>query len=289
MKKEITIGLLFPGDMGIAIAEVLLSKNFRVVTAGEGRSGKTMANIQNSAVEDLFSLKEVVLHSDIILSVNSPNKSVEIAEEVCRYIAKSKNKPVFADLNSNTPESALILDGLFSSNNIIFINGAVLGSSKDMKKDAVIILSGENRKILTDLFDGIFNTKDAGCKIESASAYKLLFSLVNKGINAVFFEAMAGAAHYGIIDELNSSLQLYLPGTYQDLVKTTPTYAHHIDRRKHEMQGLSAMQKTEDLPNYISSAAAKIFETVSKSGIFQGTEPSDVAETFRLFKHFKTD
>ncbi len=79
MKKEITVGLLFPGDMVVAIAEVLLNKNFRVVTASEGRSEKTLSNIQKTAIEDFFSLERVVSESDIILSVKSPNKSVEIA------------------------------------------------------------------------------------------------------------------------------------------------------------------------------------------------------------------
>ncbi len=180
----------------------------------------------------------------------------------------------------------MAIDQLFSSDNIIFINGAVLGSSRGIENDAVIILSGQYRKIVIELLEESFNIKDAGEKTESASAYKLLFSLVHKGINTVFFEAMAGAARYGIIDELNNSLKLYLPGTYQDLIKTTPTYIDHISRRMHEMEGLAETQQNEGLPNNIT-AAAKTFEMVKSNEIFKGPEPSNVLETFQLFKNFK--
>lgn len=288
MKEKMTIGLLFPGDMGLAIAEVLLKNNFRVITTSKGRSQKTIDNIKNTDIEDLTSLQQVVDESDVILSINSPNKSVEIAEKINNCISNSFKNKIFIDLNSNTPESVTKIDQIFSLNNTTFINGAVLGASKDMDKDSVIVLSGKSRKQIIDLFEGIFKTKDAGENIESASAYKLLFSLVNKGINAVFFEVMAAASRYGIVDELNTSLQIYLPGTFEDLKKTTPTYIDNIERRMHEMQGLSEMQQNQGLPNNISSAAAKTFGLITQSEIFKTAKPTSVLETFQLFKNFKT-
>ena len=74
IKKEMIVGLLFPGDMGLAVAEVMLKNNFRVITAGEGRSQNTADRIKKSEIEDLVSLQKVVDASDIILSVNSPDK-----------------------------------------------------------------------------------------------------------------------------------------------------------------------------------------------------------------------
>lgn len=284
MKEETTIGILYPGDMGVAVAEILLKNNFQIITASEGRSSKTLENIRRAKLKDVLSLQNVVNESDVILSINSPSKSVEIAAEVSRLMKQENLKKVFVDLNSNTPESSVGIYNLFASTNSIFINGAILGASKDIENNAVIIFSGEHRKYIMQLFDGIFNTKDVGEKIESASAYKLLFSLVNKGINAVFFETMIAASHYGIIDELNDSLEKYLPGTYQDLSKTTPTYIDHIERRTHEMEGLVEMQQNNELPSNISSAAAKTFEIVNDSNIFNRAESSNVFEIFQLFK-----
>lgn len=285
MEAKPVIGLLFPGDMGLAIGNVLLKNNFEVITAGEGRSAKTMKNIENSQIKDVGSLENVMKECDIILSVNSPQNSIDIAEKVAHCIPDSQKKYWYVDLNSNTPESALKIEKIMQAKNVSFINGAIMGVAKNVGNDAVMVLSGMERGFLTSLFDHIFKIKDAGEKIESASAYKLLFSMVNKGINAVFFEAMMGASHYGILEEMNESLKDFLPGTYLDLQKMTPTYPDHIARRIDEMKGLSEMQQLDNLPNTISLATAKTFEIIDKKGIFKNETPKDVTETFLLFKN----
>ncbi|WP_312391159.1 DUF1932 domain-containing protein [Chryseobacterium sp.] len=285
MKAKPVIGLLFPGDMGSAVADVLIKNNFEVITAGEGRSAKTLENIKKSQIKDAGALQNVVEQSDIILSVNSPKSSVEIAEQISHYMLDSERNQIFVDLNSNTPESAKKIEELITLKNGIFINGAIMGVAKSVENDAVIVISGKERVLLKDLFNGLFKLKDAGEKIESASAYKLLFSMVNKGINAVFFEAMMGASRYGIVDEMIESLKDFLPGTYNDLQKTTPTYPDHILRRIDEMQGLSEMQQFDGLSNNISSASAKTFEIINDKGILKNETPKDVKETFLLFKN----
>lgn len=106
-------------------------------------------------------------------------------------------------------------------------------------------------------------------------------------MNALFFETMTAASHFGILDELNDSLQDFLPGTFQDLMKTTPTYPQHLFRRIDEMKGLSQMLENESLPSVIASGIAKTFETVYQSQIFEGEEPKNVIETFQNFKKLK--
>ncbi|WP_326982668.1 DUF1932 domain-containing protein [Chryseobacterium sp. MYb264] len=285
MKAKSVIGLLFPGDMGLAIGNVLLNNNFEVITAGKGRSAKTLQNIENSQIKDVGSLSFVVEQSDIILSVNSPNSSVHIAEQITELMSDEKRGQIYVDLNSNTPQSVKQIEELIHSKNGIFINGAVMGVAKSVGNDAVMVVSGRERGLLMNVFDGIFKLKDAGEKIESASAYKLLFSMVNKGINAVFFEAMMGASHYGILEEMNESLQVFLPGTYADLQKMTPTYPDHIARRIDEMKGLSEMQELDDLSNHISLATAKTFQIIDQKKIFLNETPKDVKDTFLLFRN----
>lgn len=182
---------------------------------------------------------------------------------------------------------ALSIEKLLTSIQIPFVNGAVMGASKDVPDNAVIVVSGSQRSHFIDFFGDLFRIKDAGEKTEAASAYKLLFSMVNKGMNALFFETMTAAAHFGVLDELNESLEEFLPGTYLDLLKTTPTYPQHIFRRIDEMKGLSEMLKNEDLPNVIASGTAETFERVYQSNIFGNENPREVVETFQIFKKLK--
>lgn len=287
MQTQPTIALLSPGDMGTQISKSLIKNKFNVITAGDGRSQQTLDNIRNTGIKNTGSLENTVEKADIILSLTSPEASLEMAEKISFCLQNSNKKPLYVDLNSNTPDVALAIEKLFASIDIPFINGAVMGASKDIPETAVFVLSGIHRKRFSDLFGHIFKIKDAGEKTEAASAYKLLFSMVNKGMNALFFETMTAASHFGILDELNDSLQEFLPGTYQDLMKTTPTYPQHLFRRIDEMKGLSQMLENENLPNVIASGIAKTFKTVYQSQIFEGEEPKNVIETFQNFKKLK--
>lgn len=278
------IALLFPGDMGTQIAKELIKHQFKVITAGEGRSPRTLQNIQNAGIEDAGSLQNVVDQAEIILSLTSPEGSMAIAEQAVFCLKKTENRPVYFDLNSNTPAAALAIESLFSAISIKFINGAVMGASKDIPDHATLVVSGMYRNVFIDLFSTLFTIKDAGEKTEAASAYKLLFSMVNKGMNALFFETMTAAAHFGILDELNESLQAFIPGTYKDLTKTTPTYPQHIFRRIDEMKGLTEMLNSENLPSVMASGTAETFERVYQSGIFNEEHFEGVVETFQSFK-----
>lgn len=287
MKINPVIALLSPGDMGTRIAKVLIKNNYRVITAGEGRSEKTIKNIHDVGIENTGSLQNTVENADVIISLTSPDGSLKLAENIAICLKHSSKHPLYIDLNSNTPAMALSIEKLLSSSNIPFVNGAVMGASKDIPDTAVLVVSGNQRSHFIDLFENIFRIKDAGEKTEAASAYKLLFSMVNKGMNALFFETMTAAAHFGILDELNESLEEFLPGTYKDLIKTTPTYPQHIFRRIDEMKGLSEMLKNEDLPNVIATGTAETFERIYHSNIFVNEQPQEVIETFQIFKKLK--
>lgn len=284
MKTQPVIAVLFPGDMGTQIAKALIEQNFKVITAGEGRSARTLQNIKDSGIIDTHFLQDAVDKADVILSLTSPEGSLKMAENIISCLKKSSNRPLYVDLNSNTPALASSIEKLFSLVNIPFVNGAVMGASRDVPDHAVLVVSGIYRHLFINLFASVFKIKDAGEKTEASSAYKLLFSMVNKGMNALLFETMTAAAHFGILDELNESLQAFLPGTYQDLMKTTPTYPQHILRRIDEMNGLAEMLKDENLPHIIASGTATTFERVSKSGIFENEKPQGVVETLQNFK-----
>lgn len=278
------IAILFPGDMGTQIAKTLIKNSYQVITAGEGRSQKTLENIKDIGIDDVGSLQNVIDQANIIFSLTSPEGSLQVAKNTISCLKNTNNQPVYIDLNSNTPEIALSIEKLCSSNNIKFVNAAVMGASKDIPDNATLVVSGVYRNLFVDQFSNIFTIKDAGEKTEAASAYKLLFSMVNKGMNALFFETMTAASHFGILDELNESLQKFLPGTYQDLIKTTPTYPQHIFRRIDEMKGLTEMLKNENLPHVIASGTAETFERVYESGIFKNKKFKGVVEALQSFK-----
>ncbi|WP_146610818.1 hypothetical protein [Pedobacter cryoconitis] len=85
-------------------------------------------------------MQNTVESADIIFSLTSPKNSVELAENIVICLQNSSNRPLYADLNSNTASLALYIDKLLLPMDIPFLNGAVMGASKDVPDTAVFIL-----------------------------------------------------------------------------------------------------------------------------------------------------
>ena len=67
-----TVGILSPGDMGQAIAGVLIQHGLRTVAALDNRSERTRQLATEAKIEDVGSLNRLVCESDVLLSVLVP-------------------------------------------------------------------------------------------------------------------------------------------------------------------------------------------------------------------------
>ncbi len=278
------IAILYPGDMGHAIAKELISANFRVSSASNGRSRNSIERVKNAGIEDVKTIENIVKEADYIISLTNAEASISVAKSVAAEMELQKKYPVFIDMNSNNPETVSEIQKIITNTKGLFINAAVLGNSNKVATNAKIIVSGTNTKQFIDTIGQVFHVKNVGSDITSASAFKLLFAMVNKSMNGLFFETMIAASHYGFIDELNNELESFLPGTYQDLVKTTPTYPQHIKRRITEMDELVKMLKTENLPFHYALAAQETFEQIDKEKILENKTVHSVRDVFDIFK-----
>ena len=278
------IAILYPGDMGQAIAKELISANFRVISASNGRSTNTIERIKNAGIEDVKTIENIVKEADYIISLTNAEASISVAKSVAAEMELQKKYPVFIDMNSNNPETVSEIQQIITNTKGLFINAAVLGNSNKVATNAKIIVSGNNTKQFIDTIGQVFHVKNVGPDITSASAFKLLFAMVNKSMNGLFFETMIAASHYGFIDELNNELESFLPGTYQDLVKTTPTYPQHIKRRITEMDELVKMLKAENLPFHYALSAQETFEQIDKEKILENKTVHSVKDVFDIFK-----
>lgn len=287
LNTSICFGILCPGDMGQAIAKELLLHNYKVITASEGRSESTKKRISEIGITDVKAVKNVVEQADYILNLTNAASSVAIAQLVAKEIEFTKRKPIYVDLNSNNPKTALQIKACFDEVDSHFINAAVLGIPNNVKETAKIIVSGKNTEALIHHLSVALQVKNVGEDIESASAFKLLFAMVNKAMCGLFFETMLAASHYGFLEELNDELQDFLPGTYQDLIKTSTTYPKHIKRRIPEMTELQEMLEGENLEANFAKSTKRILKIVDESGIMEGKNPKTVREVFSYFNEIK--
>src|SRR4051794_15328250 len=95
-----TVGLISPGELGSALAQVLRSRGMPVLATLEGRSMRTRELSLSAGIREVPSLPDLIKSSDIVISAVHPGAAEEVA---AGYLAAAREVPagqVFMDVNS---------------------------------------------------------------------------------------------------------------------------------------------------------------------------------------------
>jgi 3-hydroxyisobutyrate dehydrogenase-like beta-hydroxyacid dehydrogenase len=183
-----SIGLLYPGEMGAAVGAALLEAP---VWASESRSEATARRA--AAFEDAGSLAELVRRSDVILSVCPP----AIAEETAERVAERGFAGLYVDANAISPARMDRIAARFPR----CVDGSITAKTR-----INLYLSGDPSDVadVAALFapDGGVEAVALAGPIGAASAIKMAFAGWNKISAGLEAQAFAIARVYGLEDEL---------------------------------------------------------------------------------------
>ena len=182
-----TVGLLFPGDMGAAVGNAVQGE---VLWASEGRSDATRQRA--GRFTDVGSVAELVRSSDTVLSICPP----AIAEDVARQVFDLAFDGVYVDANAISPERMRRI-ATFGPR---VVDGSIVAAS-----GINLYLAGDGAAEVADLFAGDEVRAIAlDAPIGAASGLKMAFGGWNKIGIALTAQAHAIAQAYGVTDELEA-------------------------------------------------------------------------------------
>src|SRR3974390_2693935 len=94
-----TIGVLHPGEMGVAVALTAAISGHQVLWASEGRSPETRRRAEAAGLVDAGKLAPLCSRCDTILTVCPP----EFAEETARTAVQNGFRGLYVDANAISP------------------------------------------------------------------------------------------------------------------------------------------------------------------------------------------
>jgi 3-hydroxyisobutyrate dehydrogenase-like beta-hydroxyacid dehydrogenase len=190
------IGFIGFGKVSKNLVRLIKSDDITFLTSFENRSLKTADNINGSGIEVADTFDEVALRSDILISANSPENALKVAEEYGK-IAKG----IYLDLNNVSPKTTLEMDE--HVNNLV--DGAIIG--KIDSDNPMIYVSGNDCEKLLFL-DEFISIKIISDNVGDAAILKMLRSTYTKTVSAVLIESSQLAQKYGLEDEFFDVLTL---------------------------------------------------------------------------------
>ena len=182
-----TVGLLFPGDMGAAVGNAVKGE---VLWASEGRSDATRRRA--AGFTDSGSVDELVRASDIVLSICPP----AIAEDVARQVFDLGFDGVYVEANAISPERMRRIATLGPK----VVDGSIIAAG-----GINLYLAGVGAERVAELFeDGEVRAIELDAPVGAASGLKMAFGGWNKIGIALTGQAHAIAQAYGVTEQLEA-------------------------------------------------------------------------------------
>jgi L-threonate 2-dehydrogenase len=230
-----TVGILYPGEMGSAAARLLREHGVETVTCVEERSALTRSQAAVAGAIALPSVDDVVARADIVVSLVNPGIALGVAGLFADCAARLGRRPLFLDANSISPTTAEAIERLVGSADCECLDGAFVGSAAALGASTTLVLSGARAAEAGAVFGAAFRVRVLTSVVGDASAFKLLFAGFNKGLVALYLEAVGVAERAGCRVELDEALHEFYAGSLVTVERLLPSYVRHASRRAEEM------------------------------------------------------
>jgi len=231
--------ILYPGEMGAAVARALVAAGWSVCSCLAGRSEASYEAAADAGVAALASLEQVLEAADLIISLVPPTAAEDVAGKVAAAARRTGRRPLYLDLNSVAPDTVRTVAATLGDAGLDCVDGAFVGSAADLGGRTRLYLSGPRAAELIPLLPDVLHAAALASEVGAASAFKLAFAGFNKGLVALFLEVMGAAAATGKPGELLACFREFYPGTVQTVERLLPSYPRHALRRSAELDELA--------------------------------------------------
>jgi len=204
------VALYAPGDMGAAIGRVLVEHGVEVVCNLAERSRRTIGLAEKAGIRDTGDDLTAIDGSDLVLSILPPSRALPLAERLASAIGLAESRPIYVDLNALSPSTVVEIGEVVDQVGGPFLDGGIIGGPPRAggTKGPRIYLSGD-----PDLVDVAMGLRACGLDAQAvpggvgaASALKMCYAAITKGLTAIATQSLTAARAYGIDRELSREL-----------------------------------------------------------------------------------
>ncbi|MEW6640674.1 MAG: prephenate dehydrogenase/arogenate dehydrogenase family protein [Pseudomonadota bacterium] len=270
-----TIAILAPGAMGSAVAQRLSEHGVRVLTSLLGRSEATAKRA--AAVGMIAAADADIADADIILSIVPPAEAIALAERLAELIVHRQKKPIVVDCNAVNVESVRRIEKIIVGAQARFVDAAIIGSPPKSGGDGpAFYVSGACAPDLAVLKQLGLDLRLIDGPVGAASALKMSYAGVVKGLTGIGAAMVLGATHAGAADALRDELALSQPALLSRLAVALPDMIPKAYRWVAEMQEIAGFLGPDHPASAVYEGLAKLFEHIA------GDAGGEGADTARL-------
>lgn len=271
-----TIGLLAPGEMGHAVAGFLQRSGLRVITNLAGRSEKTAERARKARIDAVPDDATLAAESDIFLSIAPPGDATGIAR---RLAAAARTRPtplVYVDCNAVSPATAKAIGGIVAPAGFIYVDAGIIGPPpKEGEARTRLYASGAAAEQFARLRESGLDIRVVDGGIGAASAVKMCYAALTKGLMAISTQVMTAANQNGVADALRAELTISRPWVLDEINTGLPKIPPKAYRWVSEMEEIGTTFAAAGFSADMFNAAADIYRQIATLESASGIRTAD--------------
>lgn len=287
------LGFIGFGEAAFEIAKGLKDEGIRDIRAYDKNAcdpamGALIAERAEKAQVDLVkSMPELVDGRDIVISAVVSGAAVSVAREAASALAPGQ---IYVDINSASPMVKKEAMEAVSPGGAEFVEVAVMAAVPSAGHRVPLLADGPGAERFARMMRPFgMSITVLGDKIGQASAVKMFRSIMVKGLEALFIEALVACKEYGVEEDLLSSLAQSFFGTdFRRLANhLMPRSAVHAERRAHEMEEVAGTLEGMGLEPVMARAVFQKLKWMASLGLkeqYGGRLPAGYAPVLASIK-----
>ena len=284
--RQVRVGLIGYGEVGSTLGAGLRARGLAEVASYDTGAfdGPYAALIQERAASAGVTLvrspAELAERADIVIGVTPGSASIESA---AGFAAVLRPRHVFIDIASATPKVKQAMAAELAGTGSQVADGSIVGTPRDGLGLPILASGPAAERVSEALVPWGMKIDPVGAELGTASAIKILRSVLIKGIEALLDEMMLGARRYGLDDVvLQSAARTLMSRPFPDFAgNLISTGVIHAQRRSEEAaMAADALSDVGIEPIMTRSTAARLrwVDQLALKEHFAGHIPEDYRE-----------
>jgi L-threonate 2-dehydrogenase len=268
---DLRIGLIGTGEMGSGIGGMLVAHGVEVRTSLHGRSAASSERIRRAGVTVVDGLDVIARTCPVVLSIVPPDRAIEVAEEFAAAYRGGTERTLYVDCNAIAPVTARTIDAAITAAGARFLDAGIIGSAPREGYDGPkVYASGPDVAEFARLTAYGLAVRPLEGPIGVASALKMCYGGITKGVTGVGTAMRACAEHNGVADALKAEFAESQPALNAWFERQIPTMYPKAYRWVAEMREIATFAEAEaGVPTMYEGFAglyAAIAETMTAKG-----------------------
>ena len=257
------VAIVAAGNMGAAVAKRLTEHGVEVLTTLDGRSAATAARASAAGMTTVP--LEQLAETPFVLSILPPASALSFAQRLAPVLAAAVRKPVFVDCNAVSPETARqIGDGVVSTG-ATFVDAAIIGlPPKPGGPSPHFYAAGPDASRFKILATYGLDVRVLEGPVGAASALKMCYAGINKGVTAIGAAMILAAARSGASEALYREMSESLPGLLNSLTRQVPDMLPKAYRWVGEMREIASFAAEDRAAHEVFNGFAQLFDNISR-------------------------